>query len=185
MELRPPDAQMLPSYIDALERGWAPSNVDSENRRRDSLERISRDQAAFLAEFVDGEASGPPIVLPDGTEIARLPDIARWMWDGEFCGLINLRWQPGTSALPEHTLGHVGYTVVPWKRGRGYATRALIGMLDHAREQGLEWIDLTTRAANTPSWRVIEKAGGRLVEEMTGVIHHPPDEVVRLYRIAL
>jgi len=35
------------------------------------------------------------------------------MWDGEFCGQIAFRWQPGTEALPPHCLGHVGYSVVP------------------------------------------------------------------------
>ena len=185
MELRRPDARMLPSYVDALERGWSPRNVDSEKARRDTLVRIEEDADAFLAEFEDGGWLGPPITLPDGTEVPRLPDIARWMWDGEFCGLINLRWQPGTSELPPHVLGHVGYTVVPWKQGRGHASAALRGMLPLARAQGLAWIEATATEANVPSWRVIEKAGGEHVRDMTGVIHHEADEVVRLYRIAL
>jgi len=41
------------------------------------------------------------------------------MWDDEFAGSIGFRWQPGTSALPPHCLGHIGYAVVPWKQGRG------------------------------------------------------------------
>lgn len=138
-----------------------------------------------MREFSDGTADGPPIALPDGTSAVRLPDIARWMWDGEFCGLINLRWQPGGEALPPHVLGHVGYTVVPWKRGRGHATGALLGILPFARAQGLRFIELTTADTNVASIRTIEKAGGTQVRTMTGVIHHPPDEVVRLYRILL
>jgi predicted acetyltransferase len=45
------------------------------------------------------------------------------MWDGDFAGAINLRWQPGTAELPPHCLGHIGYGVVPWKRGRCEAFR--------------------------------------------------------------
>ena len=185
MELVTPTAARLPSFVAALERGWSPRNVDSERARNDTLARATSDPAAFLREFSDGKADGPPIALPDGTFAPRLPDIARWMWDGEFCGLINLRWQPGGEALPPHVLGHVGYTVVPWKRGRGHATAALRGMLPFARAQGLRFIELTTADTNVASIRTIEKAGGILVRTMTGVIHHPPDEIVRLYRIAL
>ena len=137
MELRRPDAVMLPSYIEALERGWSPRNVEPERARLATLQRIAEDTDAFLAAFEDGSWLGPPITLPDGTEVPRLPDIVRWIWDGEFCGLINLRWQPGTSELPPHVLGHAGYTVVSWKQGRGYASAALRGILPLARAQGL------------------------------------------------
>ena len=44
---------------------------------------------------------------------------------------------------------------------------------------------MTATEANTASWRVIEKAGGEHIRDMTGVIHHAADEVVRLYRILL
>ena len=185
MELKRPDETLLPSYIAALERGWSPRNVDSERARLETLGRIAEDRERFLAEFADGDRLGPPITLPDGREVPRLPDIVRWMWDGEFCGLINLRWQPGTSALPDHVLGHVGYTVVPWKRRLGYATQALLAMLPIARGLGLPWIELTADAGNMPSWRVIEKAGGEHLRDMTDAIYHAPGDVVRLYRITL
>lgn len=83
---------------------------------------------------------------------------------GEFCGVIGLRWQSGTSALPAHVLGHIGYAIVPWQRGRGHATAALRAMLPAARAEGLRWIELTTDADNAASQRVILVAGGVLVE---------------------
>ncbi|ANY18872.1 Acetyltransferase (GNAT) family protein [Tsuneonella dongtanensis] len=185
MHLVHPSAAMLPSFIDALEKGWSPRNVDSERARLATLARIEAGREAFLAEFVDGATDGPPIELPDGRTVPRLPDLVRWMWDGEFCGVINLRWQEGTDALPPHTLGHVGYAVVPWKRGRGYASAALRGILPLARSVGLRRIELTTTADNVASIRTILNAGGRHVRDMTDVVHHAPDEIVGLYEIEL
>src|SRR5258708_40204592 len=118
----------------------------------------------FLSESVDRGAKGPSIPLPAGSKVPRLPGCSRWMWDGEFCGSIGFRWQPGTTELPQHCLGHVGYSVVPWKRGRGYATRALRLLLPQAGEEGLAYIELTTDSDNIASRRVIEANGGKLIE---------------------
>jgi predicted acetyltransferase len=85
------------------------------------------------------------------------------VWDGEFCGVISLRWQPGTTALPPYSPGHIGFSVVPWKRGRGYAKRALGALLPGARSEGLAFVELTTDVSNEASRRVIEANGGVLV----------------------
>src|SRR5262245_61283902 len=53
------------------------------------------------------------VLLP---EAQHLPGFSRWMWDGECCGSIGFRWQPGTDVLPPHYLGHIGYAVVPCER---------------------------------------------------------------------
>ena len=87
------------------------------------------------------------------------------MWDGEFSGSIGFRWQQGTEALPPTCLGHIGYSVVPWKRGRGYARRALAELLQDVESRGLRYVDITTAPDNFPSQRVIEANGGVLVEE--------------------
>ena len=164
MELVWPSERYLPSYVAALERGWSGDNVRGETASKEELEKISGDPAAFLAELVDREAKGPPIKMPDGSTATRLPGYRCWMWDGEFCGSIGLRWKPGTSELPPHVLGHLGYSVVPWKTGRGYATLALKLMLPHARAEGLAYVELTTDPDNLPSQRVITTNGGVLVE---------------------
>jgi predicted acetyltransferase len=155
--------QYLPSYVRALEQGWSPDNLRPEAGRED-LAEIARDAARFVAEQVDREAKGPLVHLPDGTMVTRLPGYHKWMWDGEFCGEINFRWQPGTTELPPNCLGHIGYSVVPWKRGKGYATRALGLLIPEARKEGLAYVELTTDADNIASQRVIEANGGRLVE---------------------
>ena len=165
MKLVWPSREYLFSYVAALERGWSSDNVRGEEAAREELTRIAADADAFLASLVDKEAIGGPITLPDGTTVPRLPGYRRWMWDGEFCGSIGLRWQRGTEELPPYCLGHIGYAVVPWKQGRGYATRALQLVLQEARAEGLRYVEITTDPDNVPSQRVIEANGGVLVEE--------------------
>ena len=164
MELVWPSQQYLAGYVDALERDWSPDNVRSA-AGRDELERIRQDPTLFLQQQVDREGAGPPVVLPDGSSVRRLPGYRRWIWDGEFCGVINFRWQPGTTALPPYCLGHIGFSVVPWKRRRGYATRALALLLPDAAAEGLAYVELTTDVDNTASQAVIRANGGALVEE--------------------
>ena len=187
MDLVWPAAEYLPSYVRALERGWSPDNVRPA-AARDELARIAVDPAGFLAAQVDRDAQGAPVLLPDGTAVPRLPGYRRWLWDGEFCGTIGVRWQPGTSALPPHCLGHIGYAVVPWKRRRGYATRALAQFLADARAElaaeGLAWVELTTDPENVASRRVIEANGGVLVERFTKPAAYGNAEGLR-FRIAL
>lgn len=160
-----PSREYLPSYVAALERGWSPDNLRGRVAVDEELARIAADADAFLASLVDKEAAGHPITLPDGTKVPRLPGYRRWMWDGEFCGSIGLRWQRGTEALPPHCLGHIGYAVVPWKQRRGYATRALREVLREAKGEGLRFVEITTDPDNVASQRVVEANGGVLVEE--------------------
>src|SRR5947207_9501052 len=164
MRLVWPSCEHLPSYVAALQRGWSPDNMRAE-AGREELERITADADAFLARLVDREAKDGAVTLPDGSSVPRLPGYHRWMWDGEFCGGINLRWQPGTEALPSHCLGHIGYAVVPWKQRRGYATQALREILKDAAAEGLRYVEITTDPDNVPSRRVIERNGGILFEE--------------------
>ena len=183
MDLVWPSAPHLASYVQALEQGWSP-DTHRPAAAQDELARIARDPVAFLAEQVDREGRGPAVVLPDGSSVPRLPGYKRWLWDGEFCGVISLRWQPGTTALPPTCLGHVGYSVVPWKRRRGYATRALGLVLPEARATGLPYVELTTEATNVASQRVIEANGGVLVEAFDAPASHGGARCLR-FRIAL
>ena len=179
-----PSLELLPGYTAALQQGWSPDNVRGIVAAREHLAQIETNSEAFVASLVDREALGPPIELPDGSVVARLPGYHRWMWDGEFCGVIGFRWQTGTSALPPHCLGHIGYSVVPWKRHLGYATEALRQMLPEARAEGLAYVEITTDETNVWSQRVIESNGGVLVERFTKPSQFGNAEGIR-YVIAL
>ena len=122
------------------------------------------DAPGFLAALEEETPRGAAVTLPDGSRVARLPWLVRWMWDGELAGSINLRWPRPGEPMPPHVLGHIGFGVVPWKRGLGYATRALALLLPEARARGLGFVELTTEPENIASQRVIEKNGGVLVE---------------------
>lgn len=163
MQLVRPATAHLAGYVDALQRGWSADNLRGAAAAQEELARIAADPDGFLAGLDDREARGLPVTLPDGSTVPRLPGFIRWMWDGEFVGSIGLRWQWGTAELPPHCPGHVGYAVVPWKRGRGHASAALRAMAAEARAVGLPYIELTTDPDNVASRRVIERAGGLLV----------------------
>src|SRR6266566_267085 len=183
MELVWPGMQYLSGYMHALQQGWSPDNLRPQ-AAGEELAQIAEDPVRFLSEQVDREAKGPTVILPDGRAVTRLPGYSRWMWDGEFCGAIGLRWQSGTTELPSYCLGHIGYSVVPWKRQRGYATRALQLLLPQAKEEGIEYVELITDADNIASQRVIEANGGELVERLHKAPEYGGAESLR-FRILL
>lgn len=183
MQLVAPSLEHLDSFAAALRRGWSPStehDISSE-----VLAELEADPDAFLRGSDDRDPQGRTVTLPDGTVVPRIPGFARWMWDGEFCGSINARWQHGTTALPPTCLGHVGYSVVPWKQRRGYATRALALLLDELRlDTDLPFVEITTDPDNVGSQRVIEANGGVLVERFDKGAAYGHGEGLR-YTIAL
>lgn len=171
VELRIPDRRLLPEYVAALETGWSPNTTEDVSAAQ--LAAIRADADAFLAGFVERE--GRVVTLPDGRVVPRLPGPLFWIFDGAFCGQINLRYQPGTLELPPHVSGHVGYAVVPWKRRQGIATAALRLMLPVARTRGLERVLITCDEDNAISRRIIERAGG----EEAGLAPYEVDGVLK------
>jgi predicted acetyltransferase len=170
LELIKPTLEHLDSYIATLREGWSPSSIRPE-QALEELDNIERDPAAFLAKFDDLDAKGGLVTLPDGSQVPRLPGFRRWMWDGEFCGSIGFRWQPGTEALPPNCMGHIGYNVPPNKRRCGYATEGLrlILQLPELRAAGLAYVDMTTTPDNLPSQKAILANGGQFVERFTKI----------------
>lgn len=161
-----PKATHLESYILALEKGWT-LDLRGAAAAAEQLTKVREDPAAFLCALEHRSDQRSSIQLPDGSWVPRLPGFQRWIWDGAFCGAVGLRWQPGTTELPVYCLGHVGYGVVPWKQGRGYATAALGQILPEAKVVGLPHIDLTTDPDNSASQKVITRNGGVLIKRFS------------------
>lgn len=184
MQLVCPSAEYLPSYVAALERGWSPDNARGAVAAREELARIAADPVTFITGLMLREPKGETVTLPDGSQVPRLPGYLRWLWDGEFCGSIGLRWQPGTHELPPHCLGHIGYAVVPWKQRQGFATEALRQLLPEAKAEGLSYVEITSDPQNKASQRVIEANGGILVERFVKPVQFGSTPGLR-YRVAL
>lgn len=183
-ELIVPTEAQLASLEAALERGWSADTVRGAAAAAEELERVRADRPTYIRLMTDREAAGGPVKLPDGSMVARIPGLRRFIWDGEFCGSIGLRWVPGASTLPPHVLGHIGYAVVPWKQRQGHATRALALMLVQARTEGLTRVEITTDPDNLASQKVIEANGGVLVEHFVKPPQFGSKPGLR-YRIAL
>jgi len=126
-----PNAELLDSYAAALRAGWSPNTMRDVSA--DELAAVEDDPEEFLRDLTD-ETGVVELATGGGSRVCRSGFF--WIWDGEFCGSIGLRYQPGSEDLPSHVPGHIGYTIVPWKRRRGYATRALALMLPVARAEG-------------------------------------------------
>jgi len=173
-----PSKALLPGYLAALEAGWSPSTTRDVGGEQ--LAAIRADADEFLRDLT--REDGGVITLGDGAIVARLPSRVFWLWDGAFCGAINLRFVPGTLDLPPHVSGHVGYAVVPWKRGRGYATRALALLLPVALELGLPRVLATCDDGNAASRRVIEANGGIPAGALPGP--YPASECKLLFWVA-
>jgi len=184
MQLVEPSLDRLPGYVAALKRGWSPDNARGIAAAVDELAEIETDPRSFVQHLTDRDGIGPPVVLPDGSTVPRLPGYRLWLWDTEFCGSIGFRWQPGTSELPVHVLGHIGYAVVPWKEGLGYAKLALKLMLHRARAEGLEYVEITTDPDNIASRKVIEANDGTLIEHFRKPAQYGEKDGLR-FRIAL
>lgn len=100
--------------------------------------------------------------------------------DGIIVGRVSVR-----HTLNEHLRkrgGHIGYAVAPAYRGRGYATEMVRQGLEFCRKLGLREIMVTCADGNTPSWKVIERFGGRLEDK---VWDDEDQEMIRRYWIPL
>lgn len=132
--------------------------------------------AAWLAGQKEPDAPRPEGIVPC-TEL--------WMVaDGEYVGAISLRHE-----LTELLLtwgGHIGYSVRPSARRRGYAGRALAMMLPVAAGLGIDPVLITCDTDNEASRRTIERNGGVYEDTREGKRRYwvptAPRDVIRTER---
>ena len=133
------------------------------------------DIAAFVRELQEEEQGIglPPGIVPQTTYV--LVRDSRTIV-GE------IRFRPATA--PPFGVGHdhIGYNVRPSDRRQGYAGVMLSRVLENARALELHGVSLTVEGENPPSVRIIERAGGQVIEETTDP---ETGERVRLYWIVL
>lgn len=183
MELLRPTVEYLPSYIRAVTRISKDHSEPFFKMYERELTEIEEDSTKFVELMDDLEAERPPVELPNGAIIPRIPSITRWMWDGEVCGSTQLRWLPGTTDLPPYCLGHISYAVFPWKRQNGYATKSLAQILPYAKELGMSFVEIVADIENAISQKVILANGGVLFEEFTKTFLAGGGQALR-YRIS-
>ena len=103
--------------------------------------------------------------------------------DGVLVGCIDVR----------HTLndglrrlgGHIGYSIAPPFRRRGYARRMLLLALEFARQLGIKEVQIDCDTANMPSAKTILGAGGLPVKEDILTMRDGSSLAVTYFRIPI
>ena len=100
--------------------------------------------------------------------------------NGRLIGLINIRHRLTPDLLMNG--GHIGYSIHPVERRKGYAIEQLRLGLIEAKNIGLEKVLVTCDKSNIASSKVIKKVGGILENE---VISSDNNEIVQRYWIEI
>ena len=77
----------------------------------------------------------------------------------ELIGHVGFHGPPGVNALRAADAVEVGYTIFPAHRRLGYATEAVVAMLDWARAQGIHRFVASVGPRNEPSLRIVRGLG--------------------------
>ena len=156
--------------------------------------------AEFVSEFAAAGEERIPAFLPDsewtfaeivagfdkqsrgeGLHSGWVPGTTRFLiHEGRILGLLNLRHQLTAQLL--RFGGHVGYSVRPSVRRKGYGTLLLTNAMELAREKDIDRLLVTCEPANIASIGVIEKCGGKFEDKY---YHESLDHEVLRYWIPL
>lgn len=98
--------------------------------------------------------------------------------DDTIIGMVNIRF--GLNAFLFREAGHIGYSIRPTERGKGYATQMLQEALGFCRLIGLSRVLVVCGKTNRASARVIEKCGGVMEDE---VVRERDGEILQRYWI--
>ena len=117
--------------------------------------------------------------VPDGYVSADTYFLIRKA-DNRLLGMINIRHRLNEYLLREG--GHIGYSIRPTERRKGYASAMLRMALDRCRELGIDRVLVTCDKNNIASAGTIRKNGGVLENE---VVIADSAEVLQRYWIRL
>jgi predicted acetyltransferase len=133
----------------------------------ESYKRFNGDFGAFLA-YMKDESEGKNMLE------GRVPQTVYWLVEGDkFIGRISIR-----HFLNEHLKnmgGHIGYSIRPSAREKGYGSLMLTLALPKAKEIGIDPALITCNSTNIASKMIIEKHGG-----VPDVSYTTPEGVMKL-----
>lgn len=100
-----------------------------------------------------------------------VPQTMYWLYiDGKPVGITKLRHYLNENLKKEG--GHIGYTIRPTERGKGYGNLILQEALKKAKQKSILEVLITCNENNTASRRVIEENGGELQDIIEGICRY-------------
>ncbi len=159
MELASPSTKFKDSFIEAVRELQNETTTMTTRRYRElSTAELETDFESFVQKECS-HAEGKN--QPEG----YVPQSEFWLVENaEYIGHVGIRHE-----LNEHLKaigGHIGYSIRPSKRGKGYGNKILELALPKAKELGIDRVLLTCDATNIPSRKLIEKNGGILENQV-------------------
>jgi predicted acetyltransferase len=153
IKLIEPTVELKSEFLEMVEEFIAESK-----KVIDGIGSIDKDDFENSVSRVKDHSRG--IGLPEGW----VPASTYWLISqGHIVGTCNLRHRL-TNALRKFG-GHIGYSMRPSERQKGYATQMLYLVLEKARALGIKHALITCADDNIASARVIEKNGGKLADK--------------------
>jgi predicted acetyltransferase len=152
-ELKPQVTQVLFDMILEIDAG--------ENGFVNSLKANDHDE--FMKLLIKNYEYSKGINLPNNI----VPQTIYWLYiDNKPVGYGKLR-DYLNDQLKDHG-GHIGYTIRPSERAKGYGKFILRELIKEAKLKNIEEVLLTCNESNIPSRRVIEHNKGQLIQNLNG-----------------
>lgn len=158
MELREPDAALRATFLKMADAFRAAG----EARHR---ETCSMDETAFAKYVQRLQARGRGEALERGT----VTEQTFWLLDGETIGGVS-RLRPKLDPFHERLTGHIGFEIAPTHRLGDAGKTLLLLTLEKARAAGITRVLLCCDPEKAERRRIVEAAGGTLLDEVSGVL---------------